>query len=64
MSVKNDVNLPSKSSKQKYLENNLQKEQDPDPLVRGTDPQIRTHTKMSRIWTVDIQSSTSNGKMH
>jgi hypothetical protein len=25
-------------------------ESDPDPLVRGTDPRIRIHTKMSRVW--------------
>ncbi len=31
------------------LEGHWQNEQNPDPLVRGTDPRIRIHTKMSRI---------------
>ncbi len=31
------------------LEGHQWKEQDPDPLVRGTDPRIQIHTKMSRI---------------
>jgi hypothetical protein len=52
----NDVNVPSKSKKQKKIrkikfllqspESDL--EPDSDPLVRGTDPQIRIRTKMSR----------------
>ncbi len=38
--MKNDVNLLSKSKKQKNF---------PDLLVRGTDPRIRIRTNMSRI---------------
>jgi hypothetical protein len=44
LSFKNDVNIPSKSKKQKNFPNS-----DQDPLVRGMDPRIRIHTKMSWI---------------
>jgi hypothetical protein len=46
--VKNDVNVPSKSNKQKTskkfkyfwaLEGQWQKEQDPDPYQNGMDPE-------------------------
>ncbi len=56
LSLINDVNVPSKSYKQKNffllvfwwrLEGQWRKEQ--DPLVRGMDPRIRIHTKMSWI---------------
>ncbi len=42
LSLKNDVNVASKSNKQKSLD------PDPDPLVIGTDPRIWIHirTKM------------------
>ncbi len=48
LSVKNDVNVSSKSNKQKNLRKKIfvdiwkvtDEEQDPDPLVRGTDPRI------------------------
>ncbi len=69
LSLKNDVNVPSKSNKQEnffknlffvgilkvYDENSRIRIQDPDPdlnpdpLVRGMDPRIRIHTKMSWI---------------
>jgi hypothetical protein len=63
LSLKNDVNVPSKSNKQKKLcfavilkvndENSRIRIQapDPDPLVRSMDPriQIRIHPKMSWI---------------
>ncbi len=51
LSWKNDVSVPSKSNKQKKLRPNyillaswrsLTEQQDPDPLVRGTDSWIRT----------------------
>jgi hypothetical protein len=55
--VKNDVNVPSKSNKQKklgkkfscssHLQGHCRKEQDPGTLVRGKVPRI--HIKMSRI---------------
>ncbi len=32
----------------RYLEGHWRKEQDPDPLVRSTDPRIRIHTKMAQ----------------
>ncbi len=51
LSLKNDVNVPSKSNTQKklckklvfcwHLEGLWRKLQDPDPLVRGMDPRIR-----------------------
>jgi hypothetical protein len=38
------------SYKKKYEKiSELDPTPDPDPLVRGTDPQIRIHTRMSRI---------------
>jgi hypothetical protein len=43
LSLKNDVNVPSKSNKQKKLCPN------PDPFVRGMDPRIRIQPKMSWI---------------
>jgi hypothetical protein len=64
LSLKNDVNVPSKStviSRSIFLklgfcwrlEGQCRKNQDPDPnpdpLVRGMDPRIRIDTKMSRI---------------
>jgi hypothetical protein len=61
LSLKNDVNLASKSNKQKKCvfagilkvndENSRIRIQDPDPLVRGMDPRIRIriHPKMSWI---------------
>ncbi len=62
-SLKNDVNVASKSNTLKtyeiifgcQLEGHWRKEQDPDresnpdPGVRGTDPRIRIRTKMSQI---------------
>ncbi len=47
LSVKNGVNVPLKSNRQKqiwHLEGHWRKEQDPepDPLVRSTDPRIRS----------------------
>jgi hypothetical protein len=59
--LKNDINVPSKISKQKHLEKtkyfllaslrSLTKraESGPETLVRDTDPQIQICTKMSRI---------------
>jgi hypothetical protein len=53
--MKTDVNLPSKSNKQKeflvdILSANDKKKQDPnqdpEPYVNGTDPRIRIRTKM------------------
>ncbi len=51
LSLKNDVNVPSKSNKQKNLDKKIilcwrlegqwRKDQDPDPLVRDKDPRIR-----------------------
>ena len=38
-----------KSMKKSYPELDPDPEPDPDPLVRGTDPEIRIRTKMSRI---------------
>ncbi len=59
LSLKNDVNLPSKSSKQNtccwHLEGHWRKEQDSDPLVRGTDPRIRIRSKMSWVRNTDLQ---------
>ncbi len=65
MTLKNDVNVPSKSKKQKNLEknsfllgalkvndeNSKDPEPDPDPFVRGTDPWVRIliRANMSRI---------------
>ncbi len=63
LSVKNDVNIPSKRNKHKNLEEkkvfvsiwkSLTKEQDPEPdsSVKGTDPRIRICTKISRTWNL------------
>jgi hypothetical protein len=63
LSLKNDVNVPSKSDKQKklckqisycwHLEGQCRKSISPDPLVRGMDPRIRIririHPKLSWI---------------
>ncbi len=66
LSLKNNVNVPSKSNMQKKIvlknyffagilkvnEENSKirfQDPDPDPLVRGMDPRIRIHTKMSWI---------------
>ncbi len=59
LSVKNDVNVPSKSKKQKNLETffcwrleghwRKYQDLDPDPLFRGMDPRIRIRTKISWI---------------
>ncbi len=48
LSVKNDVNVPTKRNKQKHRITD-EKEPDKDPLVRSTDPRIRIRPKMSRI---------------
>ncbi len=55
LSFKNDVNVTSKSNKQRNffwklvfcwpLEGQWRKKQDPDPLVRGMDPRIHTTAK-------------------
>jgi hypothetical protein len=49
LSLKNDVNVPSKSDTQKNFCASVLKvndqDPDPDPLVRGTDPQIRILAK-------------------
>jgi hypothetical protein len=63
--LKNYVNVPLKRNKQENLENKFVfvvilkvsdenswiriQDPDPDPLVRGIDPQIRIRTKMSWI---------------
>jgi hypothetical protein len=47
LSLKNNENVPSKSNKQNSRIRIL--DPDPDQLVRGMDPRIRTHTKMSWI---------------
>jgi hypothetical protein len=62
LSLKNNVNVPSKSNKQNKLckkffavkvnDKNCRiqiHDPDPDPLVRGTDPGIRIRARMSRI---------------
>jgi hypothetical protein len=63
LSLKNYVNVASKRHKQKNCvkklvfagilkvsdENRRIRIQDPDPLVRGMDPRIRIHPKMSWI---------------
>ncbi len=59
LSLKNYVNVPSKSNKQKKIfllsEGRWRKYQDPDPdpLVRGTNQRILIRTKMSRIRNTD-----------
>ncbi len=65
--MNNYVNVPSKSNKQQnFLKNyfllaSKVKKQDPDPhpdpLVRGMDPRIRMHTKMSLIRNTSIHFS-------
>ncbi len=45
---KNDVNVASKSNKEKNLEGHWQKKQQ-DPLGRGSEPRIRICTKILRI---------------
>jgi hypothetical protein len=57
LSLKNDVKVPSKSTKKKTFflisffdvlkvnDENSRIRPDPDPLVRGIDPRIRIHTK-------------------
>ncbi len=72
LSLKNDVNVPLKSNKQKNLlffcwrlEGHWRKEQDPDPdpLVRGMDLRIRIRTKRSRILNTkgrDLLGSSQN----
>ncbi len=59
--LRNGINVPSKSNKQKTvfcwrLEVQGRKQQDPDPhpLVRGTDPRIQIRNKMSRTNNTDI----------
>ncbi len=51
LSLKNDVNLPSKSNTQKNFYKRKYQDPDPNPLRRSMDPQIRilVHTKMSWI---------------
>ncbi len=56
-----DVNVPSKSIKQKYFllascQPPVEKNQDQDPEVSGTDPRIRTRTEMSRIHSTALKS--------
>ncbi len=66
LSLKNDVNIPTESNKQKNLDKNkfllkswksLTKKQDPDPnpdpdpLVRGIDPRIRIRFRTKISWT-------------
>jgi hypothetical protein len=66
LSLKNYVNFPSKSKKQKMFfklvfvgilkvndEYSRDLNPDPDPLVRGMDLQIRIHTKMPWIDNTD-----------
>ncbi len=74
LSMKNDVNVASKSNKQKKLWWKISfllaswrsmtkiagsgsririQDPDPDPLVRGMDPRIRIHPKMSWIRNTD-----------
>jgi len=58
--MKNNVNVASKSNKQKNLEDSepdLASDPNPDPLARCTDPRIRTCTKMSRIRNTDAMFS-------
>ncbi len=54
--LKNDVNGASKTNKPKkfifHLEGHWRKWQDPDPLVRDTDPQIRIRTICHRSATL------------
>jgi hypothetical protein len=64
-SLKNDVNVASKSNKQEnFFKKNLffvglfkvkDENPHPDPLVRGMDPRIRIHTKMSWIRNTDVK---------
>jgi hypothetical protein len=56
LSLKNDVNVASKSHKQKVKDENRRiriqdpdPDPNPDPLVRGMDLRIRIHPKMSWI---------------
>jgi hypothetical protein len=64
LSLKNDVNVPSKINKQEKIrilkvndENSRPRIQDPDPdpLIRGMDQRIRIHTKMSWIRNTGIR---------
>ncbi len=57
LSMKNYVNVPSKRNKR--FEGHWRKEKDPnpDPLVKGTDPRIRIPTKMSRIRNTAVINS-------
>ncbi len=43
------------------FEGQWRKYQDPDPLVRGTDPLIRIRTKMSRIRNTDSKGEENTG---
>ncbi len=71
LSLKNDVNVPSKSNKQKNycgrLEDHWKKQQDldPDPLVRGTgmDPQIRIRTRISWIRNTALRNTKPNRQL-
>ncbi len=39
----------------------MAKKQDPDTLVRGMDPRIRVHTKMSWIWNTSERDESYGG---
>jgi hypothetical protein len=72
LSLKNDVNVASKSQSRKncvqklvlcwHLEGQWRKykDPDPDPLARGMDPRIRIHPKMSRIRNTDRNISSNH----
>jgi hypothetical protein len=63
LSLKNDVNVPSKSNKQKNFFVHILKimkitddpDPHPDPLVRGMDPRIRIHIRVRTKFQVDPQ---------
>jgi hypothetical protein len=59
LSLKNYVNVPSKSKKQK----NVYPDPNPDSLVRGMDPRIRIHTKMSWIRNTDQKTPVSSVRL-
>jgi hypothetical protein len=55
LSLKNDVNAPSKINKQKNVKKSFL-EQDPDLLVRGMDPRIWIRNKMSQVRNTSYRS--------
>ncbi len=73
LSLKTDVNVPSKSKKQQDLEKEVifcwhlaghwRKKQGPDPFFSGTDPRIRIRTKRSRIHNTAFRNTIVNGVM-